>query len=193
VPTSVRIRQFWTWFQAHDAVLFAVRTAQEPVCDTLSWMLQAVDSNLTFEFGPLDHGRRDFVVSADGVISAFAAVEAIGNTAPFMDRWHIVKFRPRREPMPLVVGPLAIDPKDVGVQLSADGDKVALVVSLPGYRRLADRRFERTGYLILDQALGEYTMETRIGAIDFVPTEQRRPGTWRSLRELPALVDNWRR
>jgi len=78
--------RFWNWFQAHDSALFAVKTGSEPICGELSEELHRVHSALTFEFGPVDSGRREFVLSADGIKDAFPAVLALGRTAPALAR-----------------------------------------------------------------------------------------------------------
>ena len=70
--------RFWNWFQAHDSALFAVKTGNEPICGELSEELHRVHPTLTFEFGPADSGRREFVLSADGIKDAFPAVLALG-------------------------------------------------------------------------------------------------------------------
>jgi hypothetical protein len=49
------------------------------------------------------------------------------------------------------------------------------------------------GFLLLDGALGEYDVETKLGSIEFepMPAEDRRDGL-RPFRELPAVVDGLR-
>src|SRR5437867_1488986 len=56
--------RFWNWFQAHDSALFAVKTGNELICGELSEELHRVHPALTFEFGPVESGRREFVLSA---------------------------------------------------------------------------------------------------------------------------------
>jgi len=183
---------FWRWFTAHDGALFAVKTGSEPVCDTLMTQMQTVDSNLTFEFGPVQGGRREFVISAGGIRAAFPAVEELAAAAPALERWRITRFRPRREPMRLKVGSLTVDPSDVEVLAEADGAKIALIVSIRGYHETPTKQYQQAAFLLLDQALGEYVMETRIGGINILAPEGRPSGAWTRLKDLPDVIDGWR-
>jgi hypothetical protein len=66
---------------------------QEAIFDELNRQLNKVNSDLTFEFGPILNGKREFVVTADGIAAAFPAVEAHVQAAPTFDDWTIVAFR----------------------------------------------------------------------------------------------------
>ena len=180
---------FWRWFQAHDKELFAVKTAREPVCDRLKAELNKIHPDLVFEFGPVEQGRREFVISAGGIREAFPAVIQLAKAAPPLPRWRIVQFRPRTSPMRVEMDGVAVDPDQVEALVKRQGKGLALIISIVGYKRTASQTYEQIGYLLLDHALGEYTMETRIGAIEFVATPNRPTGKWISLRELVKLVD----
>ncbi len=154
--------RFWNWFQAHDSALFAVKTGSEPICGELSEELHRVHPALTFEFGPVDSGRREFVLSADGIRDAFPAVLALGRTAPALAHWTITQFRPPRPDVTQIsVGGLQLDARTVQFLAELDGD--------------------RTG-------LGEYAVETAVGFIKIVPADGRRPGQWRPLTQVREAV-----
>ncbi len=88
--------QFWHWFQQHQDELFDFERDQESTFDRLNAALGAVDDDLTFEFGPVREGMREFVISAAGLKRAFPAVERLYNARPSLDRFHVTAFRPRR-------------------------------------------------------------------------------------------------
>ncbi len=89
---------FWKWFQTNEAMLFDFDRDQEAVFDRLAGEMHKVHQSLTFEFGPKENGRREFVISVDGIKDAFPSVEALYAAAPTLERWQFIKFRPRREP-----------------------------------------------------------------------------------------------
>ena len=96
--------RFWQWYQNHEDTLFQFEKDQERVFEILAVELHKIRPDLTFEFGPVKNGRRDFVISADGIKAAFPAVEFVFASAPKLKRWTFIKFRPRRSPMNLDYG-----------------------------------------------------------------------------------------
>ena len=58
-------------FTANEPDLFEFEKNQQDVFDGLWETLHRVHPSLTFEVGPVEDGRRDFVISADGIRAAF--------------------------------------------------------------------------------------------------------------------------
>src|SRR5258708_6440308 len=83
---------FWAWFQKNEALLFDFEKDQEKVFDSLAAALHKVHPSLTFEFAPRQGGRREFVISADGIKDAFPKVESLYTSAPRIPRWQFIKF-----------------------------------------------------------------------------------------------------
>src|SRR4051812_44636605 len=77
---------FWAWFKKEDVKLFAFESNQEAVFNSLDAAIHRVNPDLTFEFGPVQDGRREFVISAGGIQSAFPAVESLHRAAPDLAR-----------------------------------------------------------------------------------------------------------
>lgn len=63
-------------------MLFHFETDQEKTFDKLSAELKKANPDLTFEFGPVENGKREFVISAAGIKTAFPYVESLFNSAP---------------------------------------------------------------------------------------------------------------
>jgi hypothetical protein len=81
-----------------------------------------------------------------------------------------------------------VDPKDVQFSLVDNGTMAGIYLFIPGFKE-DDVVFQQIGYLLLDEALGEYDVETRLGLIQmFAPdaktVEERYP-----LAQLPTLFD----
>jgi len=186
-PDSAEAR-FWKWFTAHDAALFAVQTAREPVCDELNVELHRVDTNLTFEFGPVQAGKREFVISADGITKSFPAVIALARAAPAMKRWKVTPFRPPRPEVTQVkIRGIAFDAREIEF-LATPGDRTDLVVAVPGFKKTPESTYETAVHLLLDGMVGEYTVEKGIGGIEIIPTTDRPPGAWRPLTKLAEAI-----
>jgi hypothetical protein len=185
--------EFWKWFQANEPRLYAVKPDSAAIFDELAAQMHAIDPDLTFEFGPVqDDGRREFVISAGGIRSAFSAVEALYAKAPALKRWTWVKFRPRRLPISDVsFGGKTVHAADVRYLMAKDGDKVGIMLFLNGYNDAEKATLGQIGYLLLDEALGEYAMETQVGAIEFQPTTSTYFLKSRPIAELPARFDEY--
>jgi len=180
---------FWNWFQNNDAELFNFETDQERVFDRLAREMHKVNPSLTFEFGPKQNGQREFVISADGIKAAFPAVEALYSAAPSLPHWKVVKFRPRREPFDISYKGANVKASSVKVHMELNGRVADLTVFIPGYTSAESGSYGAINYLLLDQALGEFDVETYVGEIRIESSPHPDEKTY-SLAELPAAFDS---
>ena len=164
-----REHEFWRWFQANETKLFDFDTDRERVFDELERELHKVNPGLTFEFGPKENGVRDFVISADGIKEVFPSVIALGDAAPSLQRWKVIKFRPRRASGPVVLNGIKLSPDQIDFTIEPDAGKVGITLFIEGYTEAQHERYAAVAFLMLDSALGEYDVETKIGGIDFMP------------------------
>jgi hypothetical protein len=185
---STSQKEFWNWFSQHEGELFDFEAEQERIFNQLAVELQKVDPSLTFEFGPKE-ARREFVISAGGIKGAFPAVSALADVAPRLERWCITAFRPRRTPPNIVeFRGKRVDPKDVQFSLLDNGKSAGIYLFIPGFEE-GDPEFKQIGYLLLDDTLGEYDVEIRLGLIKMLPPEAHTEGQRFTLFELPARFD----
>jgi len=181
---------FWKWFTANESRLFSFEKNQDAIFDELGAQMNRVNDDLTFEFGPVKNGKREFVISAGGVKKAFPSVEALYSKAPSLPRWIWVKYRPRRLPInDLTYGGQSVKADDVRYVLTKDGDKVGIVMFFDGYNEGEKGTFGQIGFLFLDEALGEYSIETQVGFIEFQGHDSKYFAQSHPLRELPAHFD----
>lgn len=181
-------QQFWTWFKQHEAELFNFEADRERIFDQLSTELQKVDPDLAFEFGP-KQATREFVISAGGIKRAFRAVSALVDSAPPLKLWRITAFRPRRTPPNVVeFRGKRVNPKDVQFTLLDNGKVAGLYLFIPGFRE-DDDDLKQIGYLMLDDVLGEYDVEARLGLIKMLSPETGTQGKRYPLSELSARFD----
>jgi hypothetical protein len=186
-------QDFWQWFLSNEERLYTFDPddveVREKLFDELSAVLERVGDHLCFEFGPPEE-KREFVISADGIKDGFPAVVALKKTAPRLDRWEIIAFRPRRCPMPVIENNVTIDPADVEFSLFTEDDVPGIQLFLPGMPEVdAQKTYRSIGYLLLDQALGEYDVETAVGPIEMVATPSEAKPERFPLRELPRMFD----
>lgn len=180
---------FWTWFQKNEGKIYHFESDQEAVFDKLAARMHQVNPALTFEFGPIKGGKREFVISADGIKEAFPSVEKLHAAAPPLKKWKVTKFRPRREAFDIAFKGVSVQAASVTVVVQKEGAKIAAMMFIPGYTQSRHDTYLGIAFLILDQALGEYDVETRIGAIN-VSAPSGHFGKGSTLAELPKVFDN---
>ena len=181
-------QEFWKWFREHEHDLMHFERDRERIFDQLANQLKKVDANLTFEFGP-KAARRQFIISAGGIRSAFHSVSALVAAAPTLEHWQVTGFRPRRWPPNIIhFRGKTIDPEDVQFTLLDDGKTTGIYLFSPGYRE-DDANLKQIGYLLLDTTLGEYDVETKLGLIKILSPETETLGKRYPLSELPTQFD----
>lgn len=181
---------FWIWFEYHQDMLFHFEADQETVFELLACQLHRVHPHLTFEFGPIENGQREFVISAGGIVSAFPVVHSLVDAAPPLPKWKIISFRPRRRSLDIIrINNTSVNPDDVTFSLQPHGHKINVVLFF-GDDNMDQTLRNHLGFLLLDTALGEYDVETYVDHVDFLPG--RSTGYLRKLafRNLPGIFDN---
>jgi len=184
------MERFWRWFLDNEDRLFIYEVNQDALFDELAAQLREVDEDLTFEFGPVVDGRREFVVSAGGHKASFPAVERLCAAAPALPKWKIIPFRPRRSSISQVeLRGQTLNPRDVDVVLLHNRKDVGLHIFVPGYEE-GDSNLGQMVYLMLDEALGEYVVETQVTLIKLFPYETPSEGERIPMPEMPPYFDD---
>ncbi len=184
---------FWKWFLLNeDMLLNFTEKNQQDAFSRLSREMTKVHPDLTFEFSTLKkEGRKEFVISAGGMKKAFPAVEALYNTAPNVKNWVFVKFRPRSTLMTVEMNGLNINPDHVKAQLFKDKDKVGIMLFFKGWTEEKKNLYGHIGFLLLDQALGEYDVATKVGFIEFTSNSSKFYERAFEFKKLTEHFDNY--
>ena len=178
--------RFWQWFEQNSNRLFAFETDRDCVFRDLTAALHKVHEGLTFEFGPVQDDKREFIVSADGIRERFPAVQRLVAAAPAMSRWTVIPFRPPKD-----IGSVIeydghrVGPDDVWFRSEADGDRIGLTLYVRGLTEENTRTVGGATFILLDNALGEFAVETRVGFIEWkgLPDDPEAAG----LQPFPAI------
>ena len=185
---------FWRWFSAHAREVATVKRADEPIADQLAAELHKIDPRLTFELG-VSMEPHELIISAGGLRAAFPTVKRLVSAAPPIAGWSVIAFRPRKENSTIELGNgLKLRREDLSFVVlpsSHQGTKIDIELYAPGIGSADDMSVKEAGYLLLDSALGEYDVETKLGVIDWKPSAAKPPSA-RPFRDLPAVVDGWK-
>jgi hypothetical protein len=160
--------RFWQWFEQHSNGLFAFETDRDRVFRDLTAALHKVHEGLTFEFGPVQNGKREFIVSADGIRERFPAVQNLVAAAPAMSQWIVIPFRPPKAIASVIeYDGHRVGPEDVWFRSEPDGDRIGLTLYVRGLTEENTRSVGGATFILLDSALGEFAVETRVGFIEW--------------------------
>ena len=184
---------FWKWFQKNEEMIFNFEKDREGIFDQLTAALSKVDQNLTFEFSSIrEDNKREFVISAGGIKDSFPSVESLFDSAPDLENWVFVKFRQRRTPLnDLTYGGVSVKASDVFYNLYKDGDKLGVVLFFDGYNESEHLLYANLGYLFLDEALGEYDVETKLSFIEFHSKTSAHYERAKPLKQLTVQFDDY--
>lgn len=165
VPEKV----FWKWFMQNEAILFDFEHNQTDVLDEISTQLSKYREGITFEISQISDGKREFVISADGIKDLFVDVISLKNSAPSLDRWTVIAFRPRMDDylnIKLEYGGKEFDPGQLWIYSQVEDGHFDLIIYYPDYSEEERDLFVSGSYILLDTALGEYDVTTGIRYID---------------------------
>lgn len=163
--------RFWRWFVENSDRLLHFEADRDRVFKELGKELGRVERGLTFEFGPVQDGRREFIVSADGIQERFPAVRRLVAAAPPMPQWTVIPFRP---PKGLDITRITFDEHRLGLDdiwftAEPDEGRTGLTLFINGLTEDNQEALGGAVFILLDSALGEYAVETQVGFIDFQP------------------------
>jgi hypothetical protein len=190
-PAPAPEAEFWRWFAANEAMVWEYRRHVRKAFSAVLVRLWRVNSALAFDIGPLCmDGRRELVITANGIAENFGTVHRLVAAAPLLPRWKVVAFRPRRDLRECEVRLTRGDrvPLDE-VRFTAEtmGSKVRIQLFVPGCGRTPGDEFQAISRFIVDLAVGEFDAEMHVAAVTAVPPQPE--VETRPLAELPAVID----
>ncbi|WP_456364846.1 hypothetical protein, partial [Priestia aryabhattai] len=109
-------KEFWSWFEKNSEDYFRLdENNYDLLFNKLGLQLSKYHKDLTFEFSvEMNQGKREFIISADGMISAFPAVIKLVEEAPSFEKFTIVAFRQRQNSeQEIHFDDVVLDTKDV--------------------------------------------------------------------------------
>jgi len=184
-------KEFWTWFEKNSEDYFQLdENNYDILFNKLGLQLSKYHKDLTFEFGvEINQGKREFIISADGLVSAFPAVMKLVEEAPSLEKFKVVAFRQRQhDEQEIHFEDIVLDTRDVFFKYKKDKemDCLDIVIYIKGYTEENDQ-FIGAAFIMLDSLIGEYDVGTKLGEIDFAPYQERKD--IQSILSLVSLID----
>jgi hypothetical protein len=180
---------FWSWMATNEVRLAdATKVNPRAAMEEISSHLETEKPGLIAEVGVEPKGPHLLVVSADGDKKLFPAVKELAAAAPALKRWKVVAFRPRGDVAgtTIEIGSTKISAADYFFrETGRGGGKIDIEIFCKGLSEQNRKAIERVAFLFLDQIVGEYDTETKVGAIE-VNVLPSKPGA--DVRPLTALA-----
>jgi hypothetical protein len=162
-------QKFWKWFVKNETTIFEFEKDQEKVLNLISSKLTSYKDDVTYEISHVKDGKREFIISADGIADAFPYVESLVKSAPELKLFSIIAFRPRidgYEGFKLEYAGSEFDVSKVWVYYRVEDGFFDLIVYHPDFNEQESNTFISGSYILLDMALGEYDVVNNIRYID---------------------------
>lgn len=137
--------------------------------EELSNKLSKYKEGITYEISAEKDGKKEFIISADGIEELFSKVKSLYDAAPKIQRWTIISFRPRMENFARVNLKYAgkeFDPTKLWIYHRVQDGYFDLIIYHPEYSEEEKNILVSGAYILLDTALGEYDVVTGIRYID---------------------------
>lgn len=188
-----RVKDFWAWFVQNEERVFDFEKDQESIFRELHGKLRQVDDDLCFEFSNVIDGKREFVISAGEIRSAFPAVIELKEQAPSLQLFYVTAFRTRQpEILNVVINEIKVDSADVFVSIEKAErrhDVLVLIKGVDGASQERRRVLEQAMFLMLDEALGEYDVATKLGVIELADLDLHEHLPKVPISKLASVVD----
>lgn len=182
---------FWNWFLKNASQYYRFEKNQNTLFKRLKLELDKIDPNLVFEFSPiLDNGKRELVISADGIKSSFPTVTNLTNQAPEIDKWEIVAFRqPRKLIDQINYEGLTIKFENVFFKYEKSNGKINLELNIKGFYESAE--WTAATFILLDNILGEYHTEMSLDFIDRKELDESKKHGLFPITMLPQIIQDY--
>lgn len=185
------VTDFWTWFEKNSQGYYLLEEGNlNSLFNKLSKQLSKINEDLAFEFSAdLIEGKREFIISADGILSAFPDVIGLVENAPQLEGFKIIAFRQKSavdDISTIEYEDISLGPDDVYFTYRKNGDTLDIVLYLRGYDSDFEE-WENAAFILLDTIIGEYDVAAKLGSIDMLPYKES--PNLKSILELPSLID----
>lgn len=191
--SKTKEQEFWEWFSDNEDRLFESNSVSDVIVYELSSRLKKIHKGLTFEFSIIKEGKRTFAISADGIMDAFPVVIKLYNEPKLLKKWIVVPFRGRVKDIDraaINMGDISMNVSDIFFMLIQEDTRVSLNICVKGIEDVTPQIINAI-YLILDSAIGEYDVETKLGRIEVLPESVlSKKGNLKHLKELCQIIDN---
>lgn len=185
------IDRFWTWFAGNSEQFRDAPGNDRRALDELGSLLSEIRDGLVVEFSLTDGRADEVVVSADGKKDLFASVIDVVQAAPPIPGWRVTAFRQPGNPnVTIEMNGIELGANDIWFSAEPSDGKTDLLLLVRGMTEENHQMLAGAVFILLDNALGEFIVETAVGDVNFGPLSgDPEADGLRPLTELRACVE----
>ena len=194
---KTRVTEFWEWFPdaAHRFEAAAETDDPQDVVSEIGDFMEATLPGLSWALGRGESGEHSFTLTGEGLVPKQLLAAYWHSRAIDLPGWTF--FASRQPSTPDTLKDLAIgvsdeeqvDAANVVVKTSIDEEEelIDLTAWHPALARVDEEYHFQILFLLLDEALGEFGVQTWLGKIEVQPITDH--ANTRSLLELPKFIE----
>ncbi|MFC4712082.1 hypothetical protein [Planococcus dechangensis] len=160
---------FWNWFVENEHTYYELgEQNREKEMNVLYNRLQKVNKHFAYEFShELIDGKREFILSADGMVEAFDDLLDLYDSAPELERFKIIAFRqPNADEFTVTFGDVELSRDDVYFEIVDEINK-DVVFYIKGFTETKEDEYIAACFILLDGVIGEFYVGTKLGTLSF--------------------------
>ena len=186
--------KFWIWFSKNEKNIYEnvdKENLREDIYDQISAEISKIDENLVFEIAPIQKdGKREFSISADGILESFPKVETLISKRPKLNNWNFTAFRQRIAGDDLEINYMnyKIGYDDIFYRFSTENNQLGIELNIRNYDETGD--MQNAIYLLLDSLLGEYDVTKNIDWIEWNKLNESEINNLYQITDLRELIDS---
>ena len=199
---EAKIKEFWDWFHQNEERLAELRSPTDPRFQEIVKKLQDIDLRLKAEIGVARNGQRyQLAISPELNPALFPAARKVAAAAPASQLWDVVPFCQRLRPNTLRNLELSnsdaeqkfyfLSIRDLRYQMKIDEQKANIVILIRNYKPDDSKsiHYQDMALLMLQQALGEYDLCTKVGNVSFEPLDENTAKNFKPLEFISRELD----
>lgn len=165
-----QVALFWQWFEGSEQAYHNLPEDQlENLFDQLERKLHKVNKELVFEFSAeLVSGKREFIISADGLEEAFPSVIELVDRAPELKGFDIIAFKqPSQEECGISIDGITLTSEQVYFDYlyNPETELVDLKFFIEDFDP-NNMAYDQAVFIMMDSVLGEYDAATKVDSIE---------------------------
>ena len=158
---------FWDYFKENEDKIS--KDEQQKIWRQIHIRLSVINEALGVEISAVPkNGKRELIITANGLVDLFPAVRKLAANAPKMEKWIVKPFKQRMKKVRIKMSS-GTDTSSDDLYFKIDSKKekrLNISVYMKGYEKIPENRRREILYQLLDGILGEEDVETYLGAIE---------------------------
>ena len=190
--------EFWNWFAENREKYEAIHTddldSKDYLIENFLETLHEYCEGLFFKIGGYPGKKMELIITAEGNPEYFEKVEELVGSAPILEGWIVVAFKPPMEGDFIIeYEGLELDSSEMyflPLQNQENPDLIGIILAIPEYDPDDKERFLGAAYQMLDTIIGEKSTTEDIYYLDIddIPENPQEEG-YLQLSELRRYID----